>query len=123
PPRAALRPNPLRCAACGVEDGRMLKPLPLVVCALALLHQPGPSRFEMRKLADGVYAAIRKEPVGLGVDANNLFIVDDDGVVVVDTNFGATSTREVVSALRALTDQPGKYVINTRPADDHVLGQ
>jgi glyoxylase-like metal-dependent hydrolase (beta-lactamase superfamily II) len=101
----------------------MLKPLPLVTClVLVMLQQDHPSRFNMQKLADGVYAAIRTEPVGLGVDANNLFIIDDDGVVVVDTNFGATSTREVVAALRTLTAKPVKYVINTHPHDDHVLG-
>ena len=50
--------------------------------------------FELQKLADGVFASIRTEPIGLGVDANNLFIIDDDGVVVVDTNFGPSSTRQ-----------------------------
>ncbi len=34
--------------------------------------------FELQKLADGVFASIRTEPIGLGVDANNLFIIDDD---------------------------------------------
>jgi cyclase len=101
----------------------MLKPLPLVVCAALAIPAQDPSpRFEMQKLAEGVYAAIRTEPVGLGVDANNLFIIDDEGVVVVDTNFGATSTREVVAALRRLTDKPVTHVINTHPHDDHVLG-
>lgn len=80
-----------------------------------------PSRI-VQKLADGVYASIWNEPVGLGVDANNLFVIDDEGVVVVDTNFGATSTREVLAALRTLTGKPVKYVINTHPHDDHVLG-
>lgn len=69
-----------------------------------------------------MYASIRDEPVGFGVDANNLFILDDDGVVVVDTNFGATSTREVLAALRRLTGKPVKYVINTHWHDDHILG-
>lgn len=78
--------------------------------------------FAFQKLADGVYASIRREPVGLGVDANNLFVIDDDGVVVVDTNFGPSSTRQVLAALRNITDKPVKYVINTHPHDDHVLG-
>jgi cyclase len=78
--------------------------------------------FEFQKLTDGVYASIRAEPVGLGVDANNLFVIDDDGVVVVDTNFGPSSTRQVLAALRRITSKPVKYVINTHPHDDHVLG-
>jgi cyclase len=100
----------------------MLKLLPPIVCAVLALAESAPARFDVQKLADGVYATIRKEPVGLGVDANNLFVIDDEGVVVVDTNFGATSTREVAAALRTLTDKPVKYVINTHPHDDHVLG-
>ena len=86
------------------------------------LNQENGERFEFQKLADGVYASIRKEPIGLGVDANNLFVIDDDGVVVVDSNFGPSSTRQVLAALRTITDKPVKYVINTHPHDDHVLG-
>ena len=78
--------------------------------------------FEIQKLAEGVFASIRKEPVGLGVDANNVFVVSDDGVLVVDTNFGASSTRQVITALRTLTSKPVKYVVNTHWHDDHVLG-
>ena len=101
--------------------------LPLMMTCLALAPMfaqlaEETFQFQFHKLADGVYASIRKEPVGLGVEANNLFVVDDDGVVVVDTNFGPSSTRQVLAALRKITDEPVKYVINTHPHDDHVLG-
>jgi glyoxylase-like metal-dependent hydrolase (beta-lactamase superfamily II) len=82
---------------------------------------PAPA-FEFTQLAGGVYASIRQEPVGLGVDANNLFVIGDDGVLVVDTNFGPSSTRHVLAKLRTITDKPVKYVVNTHPHDDHVLG-
>ena len=84
--------------------------------------QTGQGQFEIQKLADGVYASIRKEPIGLGVDANNVFIVDDAGVVVVDTNFGPTSTRQMIAALKKITPKPVRYVVNTHWHDDHVLG-
>lgn len=101
----------------------MPKSLPFFLCAvLAILPQDPSPQFEMQQLAESVYAAIRTEPVGLGVDANNLFVIDDEGVVVVDTNFGATSTREVVAALRRITDKPVTHVVNTHAHDDHVLG-
>jgi cyclase len=88
----------------------------------SMTARPSGEPFEFQKLADGVYASIRGEPVGLGVDANNLFVIDDDGVVVVDTNFGPSSTRQVLASLRKITDKPVRYVINTHPHDDHVLG-
>ena len=94
----------------------------LVVGAMVVSAAPETQPFEIRKLAEGVYASIRKEPVGLGVDANNVFIVDDDGIVVVDTNFGATSTRQVIAALKKISPKPVKYVVNTHWHDDHVLG-
>ena len=94
----------------------------LVVGAMVVSAAPETQPFEIQELAEGVYASIRKEPVGLGVDANNVFIVDDDGIVVVDTNFGATSTRQVIAALKKISPKPVKYVVNTHWHDDHVLG-
>jgi glyoxylase-like metal-dependent hydrolase (beta-lactamase superfamily II) len=78
--------------------------------------------FEIEKLAVGVYAVIRREPPGLMVDANNVFIINDDGVVVVDSNGAPSITREVLAAIRKLTDKPVKYVINTHWHDDHIRG-
>ena len=98
----------------------------LAVAWLAIALQGSPAGpvppFEFTHLADGVYASIRREPVGLGVDANNLVVIGDDGVLVVDTNFGPSSTRQVLAKLRTITDKRVKYVVNTHPHDDHVLG-
>ena len=41
--------------------------------------------FKIVKVANGVYAAIRTEPPGLTVNANSVFIINDEDVVVVDT--------------------------------------
>lgn len=81
-----------------------------------------PENFDVQRLADGVYAVVRKEPPGLMVDANNLFVVNDEDVLVVDANGSATHTREVVAALRKLTAKPVRYVVNTHWHDDHVMG-
>lgn len=78
--------------------------------------------FEIQKLAEGVYAVIRKEPPGFMVDANNVFIINDEDVVVIDSNGAPAITREVLAALRKLTDKPVKYVINTHWHDDHIRG-
>jgi glyoxylase-like metal-dependent hydrolase (beta-lactamase superfamily II) len=94
----------------------------LALTGAVVTAQPSRPSFEFQQLADGVYASIRREPVGLGVDANNLFVIGDDGVLVVDTNFGPSSTRKVLTELRKITFKPVKYVVNTHPHDDHVLG-
>lgn len=61
------------------------------------------------KLAEGVYAVIRQDAVGFMVDANNVFIVSDNDVVVVDANGAPGITREVVAALRKITNKPVRY--------------
>ena len=73
-------------------------------------------------LGAGVYAAIRTEPLGLAVNANSLFIVNDDHVVVVDAQFTRVATQENIAALRRITSKPVRYVINTHWHDDHVAG-
>jgi glyoxylase-like metal-dependent hydrolase (beta-lactamase superfamily II) len=78
--------------------------------------------FEIQKIGDGVYAAIRKEPPGLTVNANSVFIINDNDVVVVDTTLTPGSAKETVAALRGLTNKPVKYVINTHWHDDHIMG-
>ncbi len=78
--------------------------------------------FDVQKLAEGVYAVVRKEPAGFMVDANNVFIINDDYVVVVDSNGAPSITKEVLAALRKLTSAPVKYVINTHWHDDHIRG-
>ena len=78
--------------------------------------------FEMVKVADGVYAAIRTEPPGLTVNGNSVFIVNEDDVVVVDTTLTPGTAKEELAALRKLTSKPVRYVINTHWHDDHLMG-
>jgi cyclase len=73
-------------------------------------------------LGSNVYAAIRSEPLGLAVNANSLFVVNDDHVVVVDAQFTRQATQENLAALRRITNKPVRYVINTHWHDDHVAG-
>jgi glyoxylase-like metal-dependent hydrolase (beta-lactamase superfamily II) len=77
---------------------------------------------ELVQLDSGVFAAIRKEPLSLAVNANSLIIVRDTDVVVVDAQFTRAATRETIAAIRSLTDKPVGYVINTHWHDDHVAG-
>ncbi|HMV83470.1 MAG TPA: MBL fold metallo-hydrolase [Blastocatellia bacterium] len=80
------------------------------------------AEFEIQKLADGVYAALRKHPPLMSFDPNNVFIINDEDVVVVDANASLAGTRALLAELRKLTSKPVKYVINTHWHDDHIIG-
>lgn len=94
----------------------------LLVFSLPLIASGQSGNFEMVKVADGVYAAIRTEPPGLTVNGNSVFIINDDDVVVVDTTLTPGRAKEELAALRKLTSKPVKYVINTHWHDDHIMG-
>lgn len=98
-----------------------------IVSTNSLAHQSNEAQkssgnFEVEKLAEGVYAAIRTEPPGLMFNANTVFIINEQDVIVVDTGMTPSSARELIAALRKLTDKPVKYVINTHWHPDHISG-
>lgn len=84
--------------------------------------QPSLEQFSIQRVADGVYAAIRRNPPLMSFDPNNVFIINDDDVIVVDANASLDATRQLLAALRKLTDKPVKYLINTHWHDDHIIG-
>jgi cyclase len=80
---------------------------------------PPEDRPRMEKLADGVWAWVRRDPPGLMVDGNSLVIVNDRDVVVVDA---PEATTGVVAELRRITSKPVSYVVHTHWHDDHITG-
>jgi cyclase len=80
------------------------------------------SGFTVRAIAKGVYAVVRSEPLGLINESNALFIVGDTDVIVVDAQSSSARTREVLGALRRITNKPVSTLINTHWHDDHVVG-
>lgn len=91
----------------------------LVVAGLAAPAAGAAPGFRIETLAPGVHAAIRTDPPGLMVDANCLFIVNDDDVIVVDA---PEASADLIAALKQLTDKPVRYLVNTHWHDDHVIG-
>ena len=87
-----------------------------------LMFRAQAADFELSKVAEGVYAVVRNEPPGLTFVSNTVFIINDDDVVVVDTGIGPTTARAAIAALKTLTSNPVRYVINTHWHDDHMMG-
>jgi glyoxylase-like metal-dependent hydrolase (beta-lactamase superfamily II) len=76
--------------------------------------------FELKKVGDGVYAAIAAPRYK--VNCNAAVIVTDDGVVVVDSHSKPSAARALYQEIQSVTKKPVKKVINTHFHWDHWQG-
>ena len=90
-----------------------------VVLAAAALAADNPD-FTLKKIGDGVYAAISSDDGKAGSNAG--FIVGTNSVVVVDTFEQPDAGRELLAAIQQITKLPIRYVVNTHYHLDHTGG-
>lgn len=72
---------------------------------------------ELVKLAEDTYAFVGKQN-----DANAMFVVTKQGVVLIDTGHEPIQSRELQANIAKITDQPVRYVVLTQNHADHVGG-
>jgi glyoxylase-like metal-dependent hydrolase (beta-lactamase superfamily II) len=80
----------------------------------------GDARFDIKKVADGVWAAVAAP--AYKVNCNTAIIENEDGVMVVDTHSKPSAARVIVDQLRQMTNKPVRYVVNTHFHWDHWHG-
>jgi glyoxylase-like metal-dependent hydrolase (beta-lactamase superfamily II) len=80
----------------------------------------GDARFDIRKVADGVWAAVASP--AYKVNCNTAIIENADGVMIVDTHSKPSAARVIIERLREMTSKPVRYVVNTHFHWDHWHG-
>ncbi len=76
--------------------------------------------FDIKPIADGVYAAIAKP--AYKVNCNAAIIILGDAVLVVDTHSKPSAARALIEQIKKLTPKPVKFVVNTHFHWDHYQG-
>ena len=90
----------------------------LLLSSLALAAD-GPD-FTVKKIGDGVYAAV--SPDGSKAGSNAGFVVGSNGVLVVDTFVSVAPARDLLAEIRKVTNLPIRFVVNTHYHLDHTGG-
>ncbi len=78
------------------------------------------------KVADNVYAIVgplgQRSAENDGLNANYGFVVTAEGVILIDSGASALGAEKLAIAIRAVTERPVRWVINTGGQDHRWLG-
>ncbi|MEE9358851.1 MAG: quinoprotein relay system zinc metallohydrolase 2, partial [Hyphomicrobium sp.] len=98
----------------------------MILFSVALGAQAISAPYDVHEIAPGVFVHEGRyelfTPRNFGNVSNAGFIVGRDGVAVIDTGGSPRVGADLLKAIRAQTDLPITYVINTHMHPDHVFG-
>ena len=74
------------------------------------------------KIKDGIYVYGRDDNPGRDPTSNCAIIVTQEGVVLIDSGPNPPDSLIILKAVKQLTAQPIRYLINTETHNDHTTG-
>jgi len=98
----------------------------LILTLLVCVQYANALDLSFKQIAPGIYAYVGDTGMrsydNEGMNANAGFIVTDAGVVVVDSGSSYQVAEKIHTAIRKITPQPVKYIVNTGGQDHRWFG-
>lgn len=88
------------------------------------IGEDAPRHPGLTKIAEGIfsYVDVKNPSPATSFGANAGIIIGTDGIVVVDTLISSKEAQRFIRDIRAVSDKPIRYVVNTHEHLDHALG-
>ena len=82
---------------------------------------------EVTQISKNVFSIIAPEkglpnPMNKGWNSNVHFIITNNGVLLFDTGSSEALGNQIKNAIKTVTDQPVKWIVNSHSHADHWLG-